>query len=465
MGRTVWLGIAWMAVATSTWARTPHRPYVVDSLPGDGQTEVDPALKTLTVTFSREMSTRTDGWTGRAPTYPAVAGRSYWDQERLRCSLPVRLEPGRCYVVGVNEGSELGFRSRGGSTALPYAIVFATRGFDTGATPLPFAWVQTTVPACGASGVPPGRTTLAVRLSRPVVGGVGPWQRYGSVVPLVLTHPRYSDNRRGVRMDLMLGGARAYAMEIGARCHPGLMTPDRRPLLPYWLAFRTAERDAGVVFDRPVVHRTDPPMGDETVDPKRSALTLEFSMPLQKGSYRVDRGPGTLPPIVVPPTLLPDRRRCTLQVRLTPGAVYTLGINVRTPKTFYSVSGRPAVPFVWAFATKRLPTRNPTIPYPRVVGVSPSHRADGVPSATKQVRVVFSEPMGRGYSVVNQGGPCPSPVGQPVWSPDRRTITWAVHLRRRTHYRFSLNSRWYRHFRSERGIPCRPTAIEFKTGG
>ena len=464
MSRTALLAVCVSVLAARASASSPHRPYVVDSLPKDGQVDVDPSMNTIAVAFSREMSTRRDGWVGTGPTYPTVTGRSFWDRDRRLCRLPVRLTSGRCYVVGINEGTQSGFRGRHGAVALPYAIVFATRGFDTGATPLPFAWVEETVPSCGASAVPPGRTTLRIRLSRPVKGGTGPWQRYGTAVPAMLSLPLYGDHGCAVQMDVMLRAACEYAVDIDTRCHPGLVTPTGQAVLPYWLAFRTADHRQQGTFDRPVVVDTAPPMGSETVDPARTAVAVRFSMPLRPGSLRVDRHRGVRPEITVPPRLDADRRRCVLGVRLKPATVYVLGINLRPPNTFHSMAGRPAVPFLWAFATRRGLTQTEAIPYPRVVALAPAHGATDVSCSIKQMRVVFSEPMRPAHSLVGQGGLCPSPIGQPVWSPDRRTITWRVRLQRHAKYRFSLNSRWYRNFRSERGIPCRPTVIAFKTG-
>ena len=426
MSRTGWLAVVWLGLVTPASAISPHRPCVTASNPKDGQVGVGPGLKTVAVTFNRRMSTRSDGWSGHGPSYPTVRGRSYWDQDRRTCTLPVRLSPGRCYVVGINEGSETGFEGRHGARALPYTIVFATRGFDTGATALPFAWVKQTVPRCGASEVAPGRSTLDIGLSRPVKGGAGPWQRYGPVVPRMLSLPAFSDDGDAVRMSVMLRAACDYAIDIHSRCHPGLAARNGEYLLPYWLAFRTADHRGQGRCDRPVVVGSDPPMGDESVDPTRTTLRLEFSVPLRGGPVRMDRYRAEMPDIVVPPRVTADPRRCKLGVRLKPNTVYVLGVNLRTPKTFHSVAGRPAVPFVWAFATRRTPTPAKTIPYPRVVGISPRHRADDVSPSIKQLRIVFSEPMSPGYSVMAEGGSCPSPIGRPVWSPDRRTITWPV---------------------------------------
>lgn len=464
MSRIGWVGAVLAILSTPAPGAIPHRPYVVDSHPKDGQTAVDPARKSITVQFSREMSTRSDGWVGHAPTYPTVTGRAVWSQDRLRCSLPVALSPGRCYVVGVNDAGQTGFRGRNRTGALPYVIVFATSGFDTQATPLPFAWVKSVAPPRGASAVRPGRHTLDIHLSRAVKGGAGPWKPYGTLVPQVLSWPQYSDDRLAVRMDVMLGAAREYSMRIDASCHPGLVTPQGQPLLGCWLAFRTADHRGRGEFVRPVVVRTDPPMGSTTVDPKRTTLELEFSTALQNSPLRLDRDRGTFPERIGAPRLDRTRRRCTVGVRLKPGTVYVLGVNVRQPKTFYSAAGRPGVPFLWAFATRRPPTQTDAIPYPRIVAIEPRHGASDVAASIKQLRVTFGEPMQPGYSVVGHGASCPSPIGRPVWSPDRRTITWTVRLQRHTRYRFSLNSRWYRNFRSERGIPCRPTVVEFKTG-
>ena len=67
---------------------------------------------------------------------------------------------------------------------------------------------------------------------------------------------------------------------------------------------------------------------------------------LQQGSgeYPGPRGGG-------PPGLSDDRRTVSLEVRLSPGTVYALGVNDLYYYGYKDTKGRPVLPFGWCFKT------------------------------------------------------------------------------------------------------------------
>ena len=61
---------------------------------------------------------------------PESTGSPVYDKTRMTCTLPVHLEPGRSYLVGINSASYRNFKSEDGVPVEPTAIVFATKKKD-----------------------------------------------------------------------------------------------------------------------------------------------------------------------------------------------------------------------------------------------------------------------------------------------------------------------------------------------
>jgi len=106
---------------------TPDAPRIVGLDPPDGAADVDPALERLTVTFDREMG---EGWSWVIETrerFPQTAGRASMSSDRRNAYLPVRLEPGRSYVVWLNSADYQDFRDTAGRPLPPRRWTFTTR--------------------------------------------------------------------------------------------------------------------------------------------------------------------------------------------------------------------------------------------------------------------------------------------------------------------------------------------------
>ncbi len=101
-------------------------PKIVATSPLAGATEVNPALKEITVTFDRDMGAGYS-WTGSGPEYPPTpeGAKVQWRNKRT-CVLPVTLESGHYYRVGINSTSYQNFSSKAGVPAMPSVIYFAT---------------------------------------------------------------------------------------------------------------------------------------------------------------------------------------------------------------------------------------------------------------------------------------------------------------------------------------------------
>jgi hypothetical protein len=122
---------------SSTQKEATDPPHVVRTEPATSSTDVAASVTRITVTFDRKMADGSWSWTGGGDTYPQTTGRPSYDAPRRACSLPVKLEPGKVYCLGINSPSFRNFRAEDGASARPYMIVFATRSADGQPTPIP----------------------------------------------------------------------------------------------------------------------------------------------------------------------------------------------------------------------------------------------------------------------------------------------------------------------------------------
>ncbi len=103
-------------------------PVVVKTVPSSGDTAVDPALKQIEVTFSKDMITDRM-WSFvqvSDDTFPK-GGTPEYKADGRTIVLPVTLEPGKPYVIWINSEKFNAFRDQGNKPAVPYLLVFETR--------------------------------------------------------------------------------------------------------------------------------------------------------------------------------------------------------------------------------------------------------------------------------------------------------------------------------------------------
>jgi hypothetical protein len=104
-------------------------PSVVKTTPQCGDGNVDPDLKQVMVTFSKDMKVAGHCWSwcgvgeGSFPTCPA--GPQYMDDKRT-CVLNVALEPEKTYAIWINTDEFHSFQDAAEHPAVPYLLVFRT---------------------------------------------------------------------------------------------------------------------------------------------------------------------------------------------------------------------------------------------------------------------------------------------------------------------------------------------------
>jgi RNA polymerase sigma-70 factor (ECF subfamily) len=109
-----------------TVATTP--PVVVKTVPQAGATEVDPDLKAIQVTFSKDMTDDSWSWIQLSDeTFPKVDGKPKYEKDKRTCVLPVKLEPGKTYVIWLNSEKFDSFKDADGRASVPYLLMFETK--------------------------------------------------------------------------------------------------------------------------------------------------------------------------------------------------------------------------------------------------------------------------------------------------------------------------------------------------
>jgi len=104
-------------------------PVVVRTSPTAGDQGVDPSVREIRVTFSKEMMTH-EMWSfvyARPAAFPEVAGQVHYLDDKRTCVLPVSLEPGQTYGIWINSQEHTSFRDTYQNPAIPYLLTFRTR--------------------------------------------------------------------------------------------------------------------------------------------------------------------------------------------------------------------------------------------------------------------------------------------------------------------------------------------------
>ncbi len=101
-------------------------PAVVKTVPEAGNTNVDPATAEIKVTFSKKMTVgRNYSWC-YDPKQLQTTGQPHYLADGKTCVLPVKLEPGKTYVLWLNSQKFGNFKDTKGRSAVPYLLVFET---------------------------------------------------------------------------------------------------------------------------------------------------------------------------------------------------------------------------------------------------------------------------------------------------------------------------------------------------
>ena len=122
------------------------------------------------------------------------------------------------------------------------------------------------------------------------------------------------------------------------------------------LALATGEGErVSVATMPPVVVKTVPQAGNTQVDAaKVTSIQVTFSKQMTDGSWAWANISGdSFPTMTGQPSYDKKRRTCTLPVKLEPGKAYAIWLNTEKFQDFRDTDGRPAVPYLLVFETKK----------------------------------------------------------------------------------------------------------------
>jgi hypothetical protein len=116
--------------ATDDVKRRVQAPRIVSLKPENGAQDVDPETSVLRVTFDMPMGEGMS-WTGGGPSFPNSSPdgkKGTWSTDGKTCLLPVLLESGHDYEIGLNSLHHINFQSKWGVPLEPVVYRFRTRG-------------------------------------------------------------------------------------------------------------------------------------------------------------------------------------------------------------------------------------------------------------------------------------------------------------------------------------------------
>ncbi len=216
-------------------------PRIVATSPKVGETEVDPSLAEITVTFDRDMGGGFS-WTGGGADYPPTptGQKAQWRDKRTAV-LPVKLQAAHYYRVGINSTSYQNFRSADGVPARPSAIYFTTRGASEEMklkTAKPE--IVSLTPANGATDVDPGLGELRITFNVPMAGGFS-WTGGGPEFPVIPLgkKPFWSPDHKTCVLPVSLKPGSSYRLGLNSPSHKNFQSAGGVPLEPVSYTFKT----------------------------------------------------------------------------------------------------------------------------------------------------------------------------------------------------------------------------------
>lgn len=225
----------------SAQAESEEPPKIVASSPQPGDTDVDPALSEITVTFDRDMAGGFS-WTGSGPNYPPTpeGKRAHWLNKRT-CALPVKLQEANYYRVGINSKSFQNFRSADGIPAMPSAIYFTTRGASEELRQMATKpQIVSLIPENGAKDVDVKLAELRVTFNVPMGGGFS-WTGGGPDFPTIPEgqRPHWSEDQKTCILPVQLESGHAYHLGLNSPYHKNFQSAGGVPLEPVEYSFTT----------------------------------------------------------------------------------------------------------------------------------------------------------------------------------------------------------------------------------
>ncbi len=235
-------------------AMTGEQPPMVSKVdPPNFAKDLPAGERVLTVKFDRPLNKETWSWVKESPeTSPEVIGRPSFDADGSGASLKVKLEPGRMYVVWLNNATMKGFADLEGVPLLPFRWTFSTEGFkDTAMAPptaMPAALpadapkVVKVVPADGATDVDPATAQLSVTFDRPMNLQGWSWvKEKNKAFPEGAGQPKFDAKGLTNTIPVKMQPGTSYVIWVNSETHRDFVDSRGVPAVPYRWSFTTAK--------------------------------------------------------------------------------------------------------------------------------------------------------------------------------------------------------------------------------
>lgn len=218
-------------------------PRIVATSPKVGDTDVDPNLKEITVTFDRDMGGGMS-WTGGGSEFPpSPEGQKAQWRDKRTCVLPVKLQAGRYYRVGINAPSYKNFRSGDGVPAVPSGIYFTTQGASEQLkSRVTKPQIVAINPKNGATDVDPNLKELRVTFNVPMGGGCS-WTGGGPQFPTIPEGKRafWTDDHKTCVLPVELQPGSTYRLGLNSPSFKNFRSVAGMPLDPVAYTFKTKQ--------------------------------------------------------------------------------------------------------------------------------------------------------------------------------------------------------------------------------
>jgi len=372
-------------------------PKVVKTVPANGETVDAGKVREVSVTFSKDMNT-SGSWsfcTDGSGEMPRTVGTPHWTDKRT-CTMAVKLEPGRNYVLWFNHDRFDNFRDPDGYSSIPYKLAFKTTdGEET--------TVVDTFPKLNATVDPKTVKEVRVTFSQDMntSGGWSFCSNGEHFFPNNSGMPHWLD-KRTCAMPVKLIAGRTYMVVFNAGRFIGFRDAKRRPSKSYRLLFKTSGLSGETASEnKPKVCETSP-RHSEIVDAdqvKEIRVTFSEDMNTDCGwSIVPEDGHRDVWRQALLKTHWQGKRTCIIPIKLEPNQSYVVWFNLgRSYCNFVNVKGNSAIPYLLCFSTADKNAKKadpaPTVVISTVPRNGETVNADQV----KEIRVTFSADMTRNH--------------------------------------------------------------------
>jgi len=228
----------------STAQAAQGAPQIVSTSPARAASDVDPALKEITVTFDQDMESGMS-WTGGGAEYPPIpeGQKGHWRDKRT-CVLPVKLQGGHRYRVGINSPSYRSFRSAAGVPALTSAIWFTTANKGEATTSdSNVPKIVSAKPTIGSQDVSPDLKEVRITFNVPMAAGFS-WTGGGPEFPTGPEgkKPFWTEDHKTCVLPVELKPNSQYRLGLNSPSHKNFKSADGVPLAPVVYTFKTGAK-------------------------------------------------------------------------------------------------------------------------------------------------------------------------------------------------------------------------------